>query len=294
MGQPYPFKSDDELSSTISALREDAAAARNLGIKTEHQVKSLAAEVRALSVSVEKKGRWSFLNTGIAYLVFTALACGGVFLILESQSVNQGLLIAAAKKKEQSYQREIGELRAQLGRWHQIERDLLEFERLITRGEKEAAVAKFSGLNKVKFRGLLEGLVDRFKKEVAEAHYKSGVDLFEKGSFGRAEAKFTRSVEYDEQPAYLGARLFHRGMTAFRLKDYTRAAQLLRTALDHRHGRKVLAEARYHLAAAHDRLGERRTARELYNRFVQRHSKHAYAAQAKRRHKQLSKRKRRR
>ena len=95
------------------------------------------------------------------------------------------------------------------------------------------------------------------------------------------------------KPTYLGTRLYYRGMTAFRMKDYSRAAKLLREALDYRHTRKIAAEARYHLATSHDRLGERRTARELYNRFVQRHSKHPYAAQAKRRHNQLSKRRRR-
>ena len=226
-------------------------------------------------------------------MLLTSLVCGGAYLVVENRTERFAGAMAAQKAKEGSYRKEIAELRAKLGRWVQIERELLEFERLVATGNKEAAVAKFTGLRRVKFSGLLEGLVGQFKSEVATETFQKGVALFEKGSFGRAEASFVKSLEYDKKPPYLGSMLYYQGMTALRMKDFAKSAQLLRAALDYKHGRKRRAEARYHLAHSHDRLGEKRTARELYNRFVMRHSKHPYAAQAKRRYKQLLKRKRR-
>ena len=52
----------------------------------------------------------------------------------------------------------------------------------------------------------------------------------------------------------MGALLRYHGMTMLRLKSFGPAAKLLRASLDYPHGNKDLAEARYHLAYAHDRL----------------------------------------
>ena len=100
MGPSQPHRTGSELESTVASLREDAAAARNLGIKTEHQLKSLAAEVRTLGSTVEKRGRWSLLNSSLIYLIFAGVAAGTGFLLLESQSENHRLTVAASKKKK--------------------------------------------------------------------------------------------------------------------------------------------------------------------------------------------------
>jgi len=76
-------------------------------------------------------------------------------------------------------------------------------------------------------------------------------------------------------------------MCALRLKDFPRAADLLRRALSENLDRKLSTDASYHLAFAYDRMGEKRTARDLYWRFFNRHEKHPYARRAKRRYDQL-------
>ena len=49
MANPYPYQDDEALTDAVEGLKDDIAATRNVGIKTEHQLKSLSAEIRSLS-----------------------------------------------------------------------------------------------------------------------------------------------------------------------------------------------------------------------------------------------------
>jgi len=287
----YPEEDSEAARTVVSEVRDELTNIRNLSIKTEHQLKAVSAEVKAVA-NQRSQGRLSrFLTSGIAYILFSCLILSGAWVYTQAKlelAENQKHLF---QKKEDGYRREAAELRGSLGRWKQIERELLEFERLVKKGHKEAAVAKFASLKNVRFAGLLEGLVSRFRREVATAKYEEGLDLFRKGSFDRADALFIKSLEFDPKPTYHGALLYHQGMSALRLKDFVRAAKLLRDALDFKLDRRILGNARYHLAYAHDRMGEKRTAKDLYFRFFRRHSKHPFSPRAKRRFERLKKKK---
>jgi tetratricopeptide (TPR) repeat protein len=289
MRKPYPDnegETDTHAPVTVE-FRDELANIRNLSIKTEHQLKQVASEVKAIGAQRASSRIGQALTSGIAYLLFSILLGIGAYLYVHSKlelGENQKELFV---QKEKGYQAETAELRGQLGRWKQIERELLEFERLVRKGHKEAAVAKFSSLKNVRFAGLLEGLVERFRSEVATSKFNDGLDLFRKGSFDRADALFVKSLEFDDAPNYHGSLLYHQGMAALRLKDFTRSADLIRRALEFKLNKSILGDARYHLAYAHDRMGEKRTAKDLYFRFFQRHSKHGFAPRAKRRYERL-------
>ncbi len=292
MRNPYAFDDDaEDVNQNIKLLREEVTEVRNGGIKTEHQLKNLAAEVRGLGEQEGARDRRRFLHSGVAYGLFVLLVAGGAFLVIHARTGEQEAQRALFAQKQAAYQEEIGELRTQLGRWKQIERTMLEFESLVKTGNKERAVEAFADLKNVRFSGLLEDLISRFRREVAREKYDTALTSYRKGSFDRADALFTKSLEFEQKPPYLGSLLHHHGMTMLRLKSFARAAKLLREALDYNHGSKELAELRYHLAYAHDRLGEKRTARDLYYRFSQRHSKHHFAPRAKRRYESLKKKK---
>ena len=284
MRNPYAFDDDhDDLGRTVREVRDELTDVRNGTIKTEHQLKNLAAEVRSLGEQLHDRERGRLVHSGVAYALFTLLVASGAYLAIHAKSGELDAQNAAFTAKQAAYQKEIGELRTQLGRWRQVERTMLEFEALVRAGNKERAVEAFASLKDVRFSGLLEDLIARFKREVAREKYDSAVDAYSKGSFDRASALFTKSLEFSPKPPYLGALLRYHGMTMLRLKSFAPAAKLLRASLDYPHANKELAEARYHLAYAHDRLGEKRTARGLYFRFSQRHKKHHFAPRAKRR-----------
>jgi tetratricopeptide (TPR) repeat protein len=280
----------DLILEELGRLREEVVNTRNVSIKADNLIKNLATEVKSITDKQRRQERRSLFNSGVAYLIFVMLIGGGAYFTFESRLDRERSDKALFADKEAGYKKEITELNAELGRWRQIERELLEFERMVRTGKKEQAVAKFSALKRVRFSGLLEHLINRFRAEVALEKFESGVAHFRKGNFTRADAALTRSSEYDVEPPYLGQLLYYQGMSALRLKDFPRASDLLRKSLEHKQERRMMADARYHLAYAFDRMGESRTARDLYYRFFKRHEKHPWAARAKRRYQQLKNR----
>ncbi len=277
----------DVVLEELARLREEVVNTRNVTIKTDNVIKNLSAEVKAITDRQAQVERRSLVNSVAAYLIFVVLIAGGLYLSFDARMEKYRADRALFSRTEADYKLRISELEAELGQWKQIERELLEFERLVRDGNKEQAVAKFSRLRRVRFAGLLEDLVVRFKSEVAEAKFDRGKELFEQGSFDKADEAFLKSLEYNEEPSYLGPLLYYQGMSALRIKDFARAAELLRRALQYKHSYQITADARYHLAYAYDRMGEKRTARNLYHRFVEAHSKHSLAPRAKRRVQQL-------
>lgn len=277
----------DIVLEELARLREEVVNTRNVSIKTDNLIKNLSAEVKAITDKQQRQDRKSLINSVGAYLLFVALIGTGLYMTFEARLEKHSADKALFEKKEAGYKREIAELNAELGRWKQIERELLEFERLVRDGNKEQAVAKFSSLRRVRFAGLLEDLIVRFKAEVAKDKYDTGVEHYDQGNFDKADEAFLKSLEYNETPEYLGDLLYYQGMAALRMKDFPRASELLQKALEFKHDRRTLADARYHLAYAFDRMGEKRTARDLYYRFFNRHEGHVWAPRAKRRWKQL-------
>ncbi len=277
----------DVILEELARLREEVVNTRNVSIKTDNLIKNLSSEVKEITQKQRQLERKSFFNSVVAYIIFTVLIFTGLYLTFDARLEKHQADQALFEKKEAAYKNELTQLKSDLGRWQQIERELLEFERLVREGNKEQAVAKFASLRRVRFSGLLEDLIVRFKAEVAKEKYEAGLELFEQGAFNKADEAFLKSLEYSAEPEYLGNLLYHQGMAALRIKDFPRAAELLRQSLGFKHPRTVLSDARYHLAYAHDRMGEKRTARDLYQNFLERHDGHPFERRARQRYKQL-------
>jgi len=271
----------------LARLREEVVNTRNVAHRTDNLVKTLGIEIKTIVERQARTERRSFINSIAAYVIFTGLVFAGLYLTFESRVEKYQVDRQLQEKEVAGFKREIAELKADLGRWKQIERELMEFERLVKDGNKEAAVAKFSALRAVRFSGLLEDLITRFRAEVAEEKYKRGVELFDQGNFDKADEAFLKSLEFNAEPPYVGLMLYYQGMSAVRLKDFPRSANLLREALVHDLEYKFRAEASYYLAYAYDKMGESRTARDLYFRFFDRYRQHLFSKQARNRFDEL-------
>ncbi len=265
-------------------LRDEVAITRSTVIKIEHGLKQSMVEIRALAASQAKTAKRSLLGSMAAYVVFAALAWGLAHLAYTAKLAGFESERAKFKTTEARLEVKVAEAEAHLARWHQIERELLELGALVKAGDKEMALEKFTGLKRVKFAGLLEHLVSQFRDEVAEEKYRSGKGFFARGSFREARRAFEQCLEFDPEPAYAAELYYHIGMASLRLKDHRAAVEQLRLALEQRVPKSILGDARYHLAFAHDRLGERRTAKHLYLRFFKAHPKHRLAGRAERRY----------
>ncbi|MBU0552564.1 tetratricopeptide repeat protein [Myxococcota bacterium] len=283
-----PSDHPDMLIEELARLREEVVNTRNVSIKADNLIKNLSNEVKGINQRQTQRDRKALINSMTAYILFVALISVGSYFTIEARTNTRKADKTLFERQEATFKREIAELKAELSRWHQIERELLEFERLVRSGNKEQAVAKFSALRRVRFSGLLEDLIVRFRAEVAREKYEQGLEFYKQGSFDKADEAFLKSLEYKEDPPYMGNLLYHQGMCAVRLKDFPRASDILRQALGFKHSDwRTRADAMYHLAYAHDRMGEKRTARDLYYGFYSRFDTHHMASLAKRRYKQL-------
>ncbi|MEE2645336.1 MAG: hypothetical protein VYD19_10420 [Myxococcota bacterium] len=281
---PATPEQQQELQAELARLREEIAQTRNVVIKADNLIKNVNAEVRTVTLRQGKQERKTFFNSAVSYLIFVILIFGGLYMTFQSRLRGYDARERLAQEKAEGQRRENAQLNTELERWRQTERALLEFEQLVREGEKERAVEKFNSLKRLKFSGLLERIVIQFKSEVAEELYEQGVNTYERDA-ATAKGLFLRSLEYNPEPPYIGQLYYYQGMTALRLEDYQAATEFFRSALDYKHSRKHKANLEYYLAFAHERLGDKRTARTLYCRFsirYQQRERHR-AATAKRR-----------
>jgi len=294
----HPIQADyeDEILDELARLREEAMQARHVAIKTENLVKSLGVEMKQVGHRQAYQERKSLFNSAIAYILFVLLVFAGLYMNFQSRVETYGVKLEGRQREIGSLEREVANLKIDLERWQQIEKELLEFERLIKSGEKEQAVKRFGSLRLLSFSGLLEELVVKFKGEVAREKYDQGVKSFERKNFSRADALFTASLSYDENPSYLGDLHYYQGRCALQLDDYKRAISLLGKAQSFKHERKIRANIDYSLARAYDMDNNKPYARRYYYKFYLRYrttEKHR-AGIAKRRYERLDKERQRR
>ena len=297
--RPPPIQADyeDEILDELARLREEAMQARLVAIKTENLVKGLGVEMKQVGHRQAHQERKSLFNSAVAYVLFVVLIFAGLYMNFQSRVETYDVKLEDRRREIGSLELKNEALRVDIERWQQIEKELLEFERLIKSGEKEQAVKRFGSLRLLSFSGLLEELVVKFKGEVAHEKYEQGVKSFEREkNFSRADALFTASLSYEESPSYLGDLLYYQGKCALQLDDYKRAIKLLTKAQTFKHERKVRASIDYNLARAYDMENDKGAARRLYYRFYLRYrttEKHR-ANIAKRRYERLDKERSRR
>lgn len=289
--RPFPISGNhnEEVLQELGRVRDESVGTRHVAIKTENMVKSLTVELKQISQRQTTLERRSMFNSAVAYVIFVLLTFTGLYLNFNAKEAAFNSKLDQRDSAITNLKNNVKQLKRDLGEWKQIERQLLEFERLVREDNKEEAVNRFTQLRTLSFSGLLEELITKFKGEVASEKYEQGKKSYSQKSFSQADKLFTDSLSYDESPPYLGDLLYYQGMCALRLEDFKRATELLTNAQSFKHDRKIKAKIDYHLARAADMLGDKSLARRLYYRFYlrYRHSEKHRAARAKRRYEQL-------
>jgi TolA-binding protein len=293
--RPLPIQNEhqEEVLEELSRLREEAMQARHVAIKTENLVKGLGAEMKQVGYRQAHQEHRSLFNSAVAYVLFVLLIFAGLYMNFQAKLETYDVKLQGRDREIGALERQGGDLKVDLERWQQIEKELLEFERLIKSGDKEEAVKRFGALRRLSFSGLLEELVVKFKGEVAREKYEQGIKSFEQRNFSRADELFAASLSYEEAPPYLGDLLYYQGNCALRLEAYKRAIELLTKAGTFTHERKARADIDYNLARAYEMENNKVAARRLYYRFYlrYRHTEKHRAARAKRLYERLDKEK---
>lgn len=290
---PFPMSGqhNEEVLQELGRVRDESVGTRHVAIKTENMVKSLTVELKQISQRQTTLERRSLLNSAVAYVIFVLLIFTGLYLNFNAKEAAFQSKLEERNSAIANLQNNVDQLKRDLGKWKQIERELLEFEQLVREDNKEEAVNRFTQLRTLSFAGLLEELITKFKGEVANEKYEQGKVSYNQRSYDPADKLFQTSLSYDESPPYLGELLYYQGMCALRLEDFDRATDLLTKAQTFKHDRKIKADIDFHLARAADMRGDKAIARRLYYRFYVRysHSMKRQSARAKRRYEQLDK-----
>ena len=299
--RPLPISPDhqDEVLDELTQLREEVVNTRHVVIKTDHVIKNLNAEIKQITQKQAAQERKSLFNSATAYVLFVILILGGLYLNFQSKVDTHEVKLEKRDRLINALEREVFALKSDLGRWEQVERDLLEFGRLVREGEKEEAIRRFSSLRLLSFSGLLEVLIVKFKSEVAKEKYEQGKKSYDQKNYLKADEMFMASLAYidlkKETPDYFGNLLYHQGMSTLYLEKYQKAAELLKKAQTFSHKRKIQANIDYNLARSHDMMGNKLKARRLYYRFYLRYrhvsGEQHRTARAKRRYESLDKKK---
>ena len=290
---PISANNNDEVLREVNNVLAEARGTRDVSIKTQQELTGLSVELKNISQRQIMLERRSMFNSAVAYVIFVLLIFSGLYLNFNAKVSTFDAKLESKKRDIAELNRQVTDLKRDLGQWDQWERELLEFERLVREDNKEEAVRRFGSLKTLSFAGLLEELIIKFKGEVALEKYERGVQAYDQRSFSQADKLFENSINYDGSPPYLGDLLYYQGMCALRLENYERATELLTKAQTFKHERKVRANIDYHLARAADLNGDKTTARRLFYRFYLRYrhssSDKNRAMRAKRRYEKLDK-----
>jgi hypothetical protein len=106
----------------LARVREEVVNTRNLTIKTENALKNLATEVKTVARRQEGHDKKALLNNVGTYFLFVVVSAGGLWLTFQARLEKSKADHALFAKKETQLQHEVDELRAELGRWQQVER----------------------------------------------------------------------------------------------------------------------------------------------------------------------------
>jgi hypothetical protein len=77
---------EETLLEELARLREEVVNTRNLTIKTDNHVTGLSAEVKSVSRALGQGERRNLLNSFVAYILFTVLIAGGLWLTFQART----------------------------------------------------------------------------------------------------------------------------------------------------------------------------------------------------------------
>src|SRR3954470_16620640 len=103
----------NELSDKgLEEIRREVIEGRNLVIKTDNQLKTLHAEVKAVGKRQEDFARRQWLSSAVAYAVFAALCVGGAVAVSNARTAAAGADRDGLLKQVKDLNAQIVELKA--------------------------------------------------------------------------------------------------------------------------------------------------------------------------------------
>lgn len=271
----------DRIDARLRELQQEQIETRNLTIKTDHAVRTLAGEVRDLTRMQEAFQKRSLWSSGTAYVLFTLLVLGGMFLFFQATSNRERLDEAYVNEQIGQYESRVLELEAELERRKEAEREAWAFFELLEKGGKEEVVERFPNLQgRLMDRASVELFrreVDRIRQQLAADAWATGMRAHANSRWAEARDAFLRSRSYSEFTSYTAQLNYYLGDSLFHLNDFTDAVRYYNVAIASGElSRDLEPLATYRLGESLRSLGRDREALDAYTSFIQRFPSHPW------------------
>lgn len=225
-----------DLSKPLEDLKREVIESRNMTIKTDNALKTLHAELKAVSAMQDAFQKRSWFATGVAYLGFLGLCVAGVFVI-------SGIRASTATAEKDRLEKQVVDLNATIDKLKAdataqatAEQGALQVYKLMTTLPGEERLKGVDALGKLDQSRLpafaklvLQDRATTLRKEVGQVILEKGKNAFRRQDYAEAIAHLSRflSMEPPEEDAleasfFLGNSLFQTRKFEESLKPLTR------------------------------------------------------------------------
>lgn len=285
----------DRIDARLRELNQELIETRNLTIKTDHAVRNLAGDMRELTRMQETFQKRTLWSSGTAYVLFTVLAVGGLFLFFRAATSSSSADEQVVQDQFRQFERRIEELEQEVERRRDSEKEAWGFYELLERGSSEEVVERFPSVqSRLVDRASIELFrreVDRIRQQLATDAFAEGMRAYSASRWQDARESFQRSLNYREFAPYTPELNYHLGDALFHLNDHATAVRYYNTAIASGElSRDLEPLATYRLGESLRAMGRDREALEVYKSFQQRFPSHPWKSAAETRASALSQR----
>lgn len=278
----------DRIDQRLRELQQELIETRNLTIKTDHAVRSLAGEMRELTRSQEAVQKRTVWSSATAYILFTVLAAGGLFLFFNASSSRAKADSQLVQEQVKQFETRIDELEEALEQRNKAEKEAWAFYELIQNGSDEEIVERFP---KVKARLMDRTATELFQREVelrrqrlAADAYAEGMSAYTAKKWDAARTAYERAMNYQDVAPYTPELNYYLGDALYHLGEHATATRHLNIAI----GSEDLSpdlkpRGMFRLGECLRAIGRNREALEIYQSFIEHFPSHAWKNSAERR-----------
>lgn len=278
----------DRIDLRLRELQQELIETRNLTIKTDHAVRSLAGDMRELTRSQEAVQKRTVWSSATAYILFTVLAVGGLFLFFRVSTARAKAETQLVQEQVAQFEARIDELEGELALRNKAEKEAWSFYELLQTGSDEEIVERFAtAKSRIVDRTsieLFQGEVQRRRQSLAADAYADGMRAYSSKNWADARTAFERALSYQEFAPYTPELNYYLADALFQLNEHTGAARRYNTAIASGElSSDLQARGTYRLGESLRALGRDREALEVYKSFIQHFSTHPWRTAAERR-----------
>ncbi len=290
---PLP-QGEVDVVAELDALRRKIDDNGALIRRNQLSLTELAESVGKLVAQQRRRERGFTLNSFVAYCLFTVLLGGGFFMLYHTRA---GELVASRDRA--ALDRDAAIKRAQALIDDIDARDAAAaaaqaYWQLLRDGQRDKAIEAYPDVQAAALtpteREIFADGEKRARAEIVDAGYLAGLDAYRGGKLPEAITELKRALGYEEEGPRAAMMRYYLGVALVKTDAAEDGAKQLELALAGRVDESGVADARFWLATALEKMGKLDDARTEYDKFASAHPTSPLSVSARRKSAALARR----